>query len=121
MRHEWMLHWPSHFDRCQNGVRVDRRTAEDFVPERVRQCVQDGGTPSANGRLTDTASADGRLRIRNIQSLPFHVYGDIQNRWRPAVVEPFGDHRAVVGAEDPLLADRMADAQRRSAQDLPSE
>jgi len=37
------------------------------------------------------------------------------------VVEPLGNHFAVVGVEDPLLANRVANAQRRPAENLAAE
>jgi len=73
----------------------------------------------SHGRLADAARADRRLRIRNVQRRPLHVGGYIQNAlaaccggtaWKPA-------RRS--GVEHPLLADRMANAQRRSAETWP--
>src|SRR5882724_3710395 len=42
-------------------------------------------------------------------------------QWRPVVVEPLGNHFAIMGVEDPLLADRVANAQRRPAEYLAAE
>ena len=116
-----MLHGPSHLERCQNRVGVDGRATENIIPERIRQGIQHGRASAADGRLADAACTDGRFGIRKIQSLPLHVHGDIQDRWRLGVVEPPGHHRTVVGVEDPLLSDRMANAESGAAEDLPAQ
>src|SRR5579862_3467508 len=37
------------------------------------------------------------------------------------MVEPLGNHRAMLGVEDPLLANCMTDAERRSTENLSTE
>src|SRR5690242_14604750 len=113
-----MLHWPPSFERSQNRVGVDGRPPEDLVANRVREGVQDGGTTASDRRLADTAGADRSFRIRNIQRCPLHVHWNIQGRWRPVVVEPLGNHFAVMRVEYPLLAYRVANTQRRPAENL---
>ncbi len=80
--------------------------------------VEDGATPTTNGRLADAPRADWRLRIGNVQGGPLHVDGDVQNCRRLVLVKPFGQHLTVVGVEHPLLADCMADAESRPAEHL---
>ena len=72
---------------------------------------------AAHRRLADAARADRRLRIGNVQRGPLHVHRHIQNRRRLVVVEALGQRHAVVLVVDPLLADRVADAQRRAARE----
>src|SRR5450759_85176 len=113
--HQGMLHRAASFERRQNRVGVYWCALENVVPEGIREGVQDGATPAGNRRLTDTASAYRRLRVRNIQRRPLHVNRYIQNRRRFAVVESLGKHLAVVRIEHPFLTDGMADAERRTA------
>ena len=119
--HQRMLHRPARFERGQNRVGVDRSALKNLVAQRVREGIQDRSAPASNRRLADTASADRRLRIRNIQRRPLHVHGNIQNRRRLVLVEPLGNHLAIVRIEHPFLADRMADAERRTAEHLSAE
>src|ERR1017187_1032922 len=119
--HQGMLHRAASFERRQNRVGIHRRPLENLVSQRIRKGVQDGTTTTSNWRLAHTASADRRLWIRNIQRRPLHVNGYIQNRWRLAVMESLGNHLAIVRIEHPLLADRVADAQRRPAQHLATQ
>src|SRR5258708_5710353 len=116
-----MLHRPPSFKRSQNRVGVDGSPPEDLVAKRVREGVQDGGTTAPYGRLAHTAGADRRFRIRNIQRCPLNVQWNCQAGWVSVVVKPLGNHCAVMGVEDPLLADRMANAKRRPAENLAAE
>src|ERR1035437_1694129 len=118
MRHQRMLHRSARFERRQNRVGVHRSALENLVPQRIREGVQDGGAPTSNRRLADTARASRRFRVRNIQRRPLHIDGNIQNRRRLALIEPRGKHHAVVRIEHPFLTDRMADAQGRTAEHL---
>ena len=47
-----------------------------------------------------------------------HMFGRIQNRRRPGVVEPLRQRQTVVLVVNPLLADRVADAQHGAPQNL---
>src|SRR6202050_4918658 len=118
MGHERMLHRSARFERRQNSVGVHRRPLENLVPQCIRERVQDGSTPTSNRWLADTASAHRRLRVRNVQRRPLHIDGNIQNRGRFAVVETLGKHLAVARIEHPFLANRMSDAERRTAEHL---
>ena len=51
----------------------------------------------------------------------FMFIGSIENRGRLVVVEPLGQRQAVVLVVNPLLADRVADAQHGAAQDLAAQ
>ena len=102
---------------------VDWRALENLVTKGVRKGIQNRGASAADRRLTDTAGADreslgaGGSNARPIACSPEHpriVGGFI-------VVEPLGNHLTVVRVEDPLLADRVADAERRPAENLPAE
>src|SRR4029077_3276774 len=73
MGHQWMLHGPARFERRQNRVGVHRRTLEDFVPQRIRERIQDGSASTCNRRFAHTARPYRRLWIRNVQSGPLHV------------------------------------------------
>src|ERR1017187_9877667 len=119
--HERMLHRPARFERRQNRVCVHRSALKNLVSQCIRQSVQDRSAPASNWRLADTASADRRLRIRNIQRSPLHVDGYIENRRRFTLVEALGEHLAIARIEHPFLANRMAHAERRTAEHLSSE
>src|ERR1017187_9132583 len=119
--HERMLHRPARFERRQNRVCVHRSALKNLVSQCIRQSVQDRSAPTSNRRLADTASADRRLRVRNIQRSPLHVDGYVKNRRRFTLVEAHGEHLAVARIEHPFLANRMADAERRTAEHLTAE
>src|SRR5579864_8321942 len=110
-----MLHWMASFQSSQYRVGVNGRTPEDLVTKSVREGVQDGGASASDRWLADTSSADRGLRIRDIQCGPLHVHRDIQDGRRLIVVEPLGDHHAVMWIENPFLADCMANAESRPA------
>ena len=112
---------PARFERRQNHVGSHRRAPEDFVSQRVGKSVQDRAAPRADRRLADAARADRRFRIGNVQRGPLHVRRRVENRRRLVVVEALGQRHAVVLVVDPLLADRVADAQHRPAQHLAAE
>ena len=116
-----MLHRPPSFERGQDGVEVDRCAPEDFVSQRIRKRVQDGGASTADRRLAHASRAHRRFRIRNIQRRPLHVHRHIENRWRLVLVESRRKHGAVVRVEHPLLADRMAHPEDRAAEHLAAE
>src|SRR5580765_2346027 len=116
-----MLHGPARFERGQNRVGVHRRTLENFISERIREGVQDGGTSARNRRLADTTSAHRRLRVWNVQRRPLHVDGHIENRRGFALVKALGKHLAVLRIEYPFLTDRMADTERRTAEHLATQ
>src|ERR1700693_74221 len=121
MSRQGMLHRAARFERRQNRVGVHRCALENLVPERIREGIQDGGTPASNRWLTDTASAHGRLRIRNVQRSPLHVDRHVQYGRRFVVVEAFGNHLPIMRIEHPLLSDRMANAQDRTAEHLTTQ
>src|SRR5580700_7285171 len=116
-----MLHRAARFERRQNRVGVHRRTLKDLVSERIRESVQNGGTPACNRRLADTARTHRRLRVGNVQRGPLHIDGYIENGWRFVVMESLRNHLTVVRIEHPLLTDGMPDTQDRTAEHLPTQ
>src|SRR5580658_814720 len=116
-----MLHRAARFERRQNRVCIDRRTLKDLVSERIRERVQNGGTPACNWWLADTARTHWRLRVGNVQRGPLHIDGYVENGWRFVVMESLRNHLAIVRIEHPLLTDGMADAQDRTAEHLPTQ
>src|ERR1700729_1091914 len=116
-----MVHRAASFERCENGVRVYGSTLKDFVTQRIGKRIQNRRAAAAYRRFADAARSRGRFRIRNIQRFPLHVHRHVQNGWRLGVVKALGDHDAVVGIENPLLTNSVADTERRTAQDLSAE
>ena len=50
-----------------------------------------------------------------------HIYRNIQNRRRPVLVKALGDGNAILRVDHPLLPDGVADAQRRTSEDLAAQ
>src|ERR1700733_6913524 len=121
MGHQRMLHRPACFEGCQNRVGVHRSALKNLVPERIRERVQNRSAAASNRWLTHAPGAHGCLRVWNIQRAPLHVDGNIENRRRVVLVEAFGNHLPIMWIEDPLLANRMANAERRTAEHLATE
>src|SRR6266478_1308991 len=96
MGHQRMLHWVACFERRQNGIGIYGRAAEDLVSHGIRKSVQYRRASAADRGLPDTARANGRFRIRNIQRSPFHLCRNIENGWRLTMMEPSGEHHAVL-------------------------
>src|ERR1700686_895124 len=113
--HQGMLHGPSRFERSQDGVGVDRCAAENFISERIRECVQDSGAAATHRRLTDATCPHWSFGIRNIHRRPLHVHRNIENRWRLVLIEARRKHGAIVGVIHPLLTDRVADPENCAA------
>src|SRR5580658_8878866 len=106
--HQGMLHRPSRFERSQDGDGVDRCAAENFISERIRECVQNGGTAATHRRLPDATRAHRSFGIGNIHRRPLHVHRNIENRWRLVLIETRRKHRAVMRVIHPLLTNRVA-------------
>src|SRR5207248_10898912 len=62
-----------------------------------------------------------RFGIRNVQRRPLHIARHIQDGWRLGVMEPAGNGVAVLRIENPLLTNRMTNAQNRSADHLSAQ
>src|SRR5579862_2158272 len=95
--------------RSYDQVHTHRRTPDNLVTQSVRKSVQDNGAAAADRRLTDTTSADRRLRIGNIERGPFHVDRNVQNCGWFVLIEAFGERQTIVLVIHPLLADGVAD------------
>src|SRR5579871_1044696 len=108
-----MLRWVPSLQSSQYRVGVNGRAPENLVAKSVREGIQDRSAAAPDRWLTYASSPHRCFRICNIERLPMHVYGDIQDRRRLIVVEPLGDHHAIMWIEYPFLADRMADAENR--------
>src|ERR1019366_7613014 len=77
----------AHFERGQNEIRGDRRAADDFVTERIRQRIENCRASATDGRFADTAGAHRGFRIRNIESSPVHAFGrQVENGWRLVLI-----------------------------------
>ena len=57
----------------------------------------------------------------NVQRVPRHLLRRVENGRRLVLVEPLRERHAVVLVVDPVLADRVADAEHRSAEHLAAE
>src|SRR5215472_11349583 len=121
MCRQWILHGTSGFKRRQNRVQVDGSSTINFIPQRIRQCVENGAATAANRRLTNPTRANGRLWIRYVQRCPLHVHWNIENRGRLRVIKTPGYKMSVLRIEDPLLPNRMSDAQYGTPSNLSTQ
>src|SRR5580658_10764838 len=116
-----MLQGAACFERRENRVGVYGSALKDFVAQRIGKRIQNGSAAAPYRRFADASCASGRFRVRNIQRFPLHVHRHIQNGWRLRVIKTLGNHYAVMGIKNPLLSDGVADAERRTSQDLAAE
>src|ERR1035437_6518972 len=116
-----MLHGMPRFEGSEYSVGVDGRAAKNLITEGIREGVQNGGAPTSDRRLAHTAITDRRFRIWNVDRSPLHIDRHIQNCWRLVLVEARRKHGAVVRVVHPLLANRMSNAENRSAKHLAAQ
>ncbi len=116
-----ILHRPARFQRSQDHVGSYGRTPEDFVAKGIRQRIQDRGASAAHRRLADAARADGRFRVGDVNGAPIHLVWNIQNCGRLGVMEAPRYGQAVLLVVHPFLADGVADAENRAAENLPAK
>src|SRR5882724_6957056 len=102
------------FKRSQNNVGGHGRTPEHIVAHRGGDRVQDCAKAGANGRLADATCSNRRLRIGKTERSELHLDRLVENgRWL-VLIETLGEWYAIVLIVDPLLTDRVADAQHEA-------
>ena len=105
-------------ERHQHDVWRHWRPPERVHTHRAGNRIQHRAVGSTDRRLADTTRADGRLGIGKTDRVRMHRHGDVENGERLVVVKPLGQRHAVVRVVDPLLAQRVADAEAAPAVDL---
>src|SRR6187200_2507143 len=108
-------------ERGQDHVERDRGALVDVVTQRVADRVEHRARAGADRWLADTARANWRLGIRDVERRPRHLLRHIEDRRWPVVMEPPRQRHTVLLVVDPLLSDRVSDAEHRAPENLPAE
>src|SRR5258706_51437 len=116
-----LFHGVPSFERSQNCVCHYRSAAENVVAQSVGQRVQNRHATGANRRLADTARADRRFRIGNVNRIPLHVHRNVQDGGRTVGVEALGLRPPVMLVVNPFLPGRVADAEHGAAENRAAE
>src|SRR5262245_54568658 len=103
-----MLTLPAVLERHQNHVRRHRRTSERLVANRRSNRIHHRAVRCTNWWFADTAYADWRLGVRQVDRIEVEHRRRIEDRRWLVVVEPLGQRHAVMLVVDPFLRDRVA-------------
>src|SRR5258706_15736188 len=90
-----VVHSPSGLERRQYDVRRDRDATVDVIAYGVSDCGKHRAEPCTYRWLTDTACANRRFGIGNVERGGPHAGRHVQDRQRFAVMESHGQRYAV--------------------------
>src|SRR6476620_9737891 len=105
-------------ERSQDHVQRDRGALVDVVTQCVADRVEHRAGAGAHRWLADTARTDWSLGIRDVECRPRHLLRYIEDRRWPVVMEPPRQRHTVLLVVDPLLSNRVSDAEYRAPENL---
>src|SRR5581483_3527098 len=105
-------------ERRQDEVCRHRRSTESVLTNRVEDRVHDRTVPGADRWLADTARADRRFGIGDVERQRLHLRRDVEDRQRTVVVEALRERHTVVLVVDPALRQRVTDPEIDAAKNL---
>src|ERR1700693_6011507 len=108
-------------DRSENHVDPYRRATQVVVSYRSRQGASDCRGARSDGRLGHPLGPDRCLWIGKVHGIPIHLQRDVENGWRPVVMETPGERHAILLVVHPLLAARVANTLNGAAVQLSLE